>query len=122
MPEEYLGLLHHLHTTDANICSAKSISTNGSVAKTDDHKDELMNYFITNTGKRDLLIAPHIYLHIQKGETPNAKNNIFADRFIGIFHCKITLYSYKITLKQLKTTVTEWTTTYRDYLKDKNKG
>ncbi len=81
-----------------------------------------MNYFITTTGKQDLLIAPNIYLRIEKGETPNMKDHLFAHQLIGILHYKITLYSYKLTLKQLKGIVNEWTVTYRDYIKDKNKG
>jgi hypothetical protein len=123
VPEEYLSLLYHLHTTDANICSAKFIPPSTKcITKKEDHLDELTNYFITTTGKQDLLIASNIYLRIEKKETPNTKNNIFAHEVIGILHYKITLYSYKLTLKQLKANVNEWTATYRDYLKNKSKG
>ncbi|CAF0797062.1 unnamed protein product [Adineta steineri] len=80
VPEEYLGVLHHLHVTDINICSAKSIptSTNKSKTTNPDPLDELVNYFITSTGKQDLLIAPNIYLHIQKAAQPDPKTSIFA--------------------------------------------
>ena len=81
-----------------------------------------MNYFITTTGKEDPLIAPYIYLHIEKGHTPNAKDYIFFDRMMGILHYKITLYSYKVTLKQIKENLTQWTRNYRDYIKEKTKG
>ncbi|CAF3660239.1 unnamed protein product [Adineta steineri] len=124
VPEEYLGVLHHLHATDINICSAKSIptSTNKSKTTNPDPLDELVNYFITSTGKQDLLIAPNIYLHIQKAAQPDPKTSIFAYQTIGLLHYKITLYSYKLTFKQLKGIITEWTVAYRDYIKEKNKG
>ncbi|CAF2058514.1 unnamed protein product [Rotaria magnacalcarata] len=122
VPEEYLGLLHHLHMINVNTCSVKFIPNSRCWTKQDDHQDELMNYFITTTGEQDLLISPNIYLHIQKGDTPNTKDHVLAHQFIGILHYKITLYSYKLTLKQLKAVVTEWVVTYRNYIKNKNKG
>ncbi|CAM4771966.1 unnamed protein product [Rotaria magnacalcarata] len=107
---------------NVNTCSVKFIPNSRCWTKQDDHQDELMNYFITTTGEQDLLISPNIYLHIQKGDTPNTKDHVLAHQFIGILHYKITLYSYKLTLKQLKAIVTEWAVTYRNYIKNKNKG
>ena len=116
-----MGLIHHLHKTDVNVCSAKLIPISRTRITRGDHLDELMNYFITTTGKQDLLVAPNVFLRIEKGATPNS-NHIFAHHTIGILHYKITLYSYKLRLKQLKEIVAEWTVTYRDYIKEKNKG
>ena len=116
-----MGILYHLHSTDVNVCSGKFIPTSRYVRSTDDHLDELMNYFITTTGKEDLLVASSIYLHIEKGVTPDTTGYVSTFN-IGIFHYKITLYSYKFTLKQLKEIINQWTNNYRDYIKEKNKG
>lgn len=105
-----------------NIRSAKFIPLSKCRTKNDDDFDELLNYFITTTGKHDLLIAPQIYLRIQKGELPNMKDYFFSDRLLGILHYKITIYSYKLTLKQLKEIINQWTTNYQDYIKQKTKG
>lgn len=115
-----MGLVYHLHTTNVNVCSAKLIPTNLYRINPDDHLDELMNYFITTTGLQDLLITPQIYLHIQKGPKPNTKDSELDT--LGIFHYKITLYSYKLTLKELKELVNRWTMDYRNYIKEKTKG
>jgi hypothetical protein len=105
-----------------NVCSAKFIPTSRRSITKDDHLDELTNYLITATGKQDLLIAPNIYLHIEKGPTPDPKVHIFSNNFFGVLHYKVILYSYKLRLKQLKASLTEWTVTYRDYVKEKTKG
>ncbi len=117
-----MGLIHHLHKTNVNVCSAKLIPISRTRITRGDHLDELMNYLITTTGKHDLLVAPNVFLCIEDGATPNSNNNILAHHIIGILHYKITLYSYKLRLKQLKEIVAEWTMTYRDYIKEKNKG
>ncbi|CAF1349771.1 unnamed protein product [Adineta ricciae] len=121
VPEEYLGLIHYLHSSDINICSAKLIPTytNRYKTKSDTSLDELVNYLITSTGKEDILIAPTIYLHIEK-ENPSTTNT-YSYR-IPSQKYTITLYSYKLTLRQLKTQVNEWTVQYREYIKGKNKG
>ena len=116
-----MGLIHHLQSSDINICSAKLIPTYTNKYKTkgDPSLDELVNYFITSTGKEDILIAPTIYLHIEKEKPSNTNTNPYR---VPPQKYTITLYSYKLTLRQLKKQVNEWTVQYREYIKGKNKG
>ncbi|UJR17577.1 hypothetical protein I4U23_004473 [Adineta vaga] len=87
VPEEYLGVIHYLHIANIN------------KKTTEDPLDDLVNYFITSTGKQDILIAPNIYLHVEKKKKSDSKDYSYSYRNSNVPQYKIILYSYKLTLK-----------------------
>jgi hypothetical protein len=115
-----LGVVHHIHTSNINICSARQIPQITQNATPAAELDELVNYFITT--KTDLIISPGIHLFVSQiqGSSPNSNSN--QGKSADKYHYEMTLYSRELTFKQLKTTISDWTMAYRNYMKDKNKG
>jgi len=62
--KEYLGILHHIHTANVDIRSARQIPQVSETAARTAQLDELVNYFITT--KTDLIITPDIYLFVSQ--------------------------------------------------------
>jgi hypothetical protein len=115
-----LGLVHHVHTADVNIRSARQIPqfTQGSTVAT--QLDELVNYFITT--QEDLIVSPSINLRVRQIQASSPANSSNSDTSADRHHYEITLYSYELTFKQLKAIVSEWKMAYRNHMKNKNKG
>ncbi|CAF4193369.1 unnamed protein product [Adineta steineri] len=121
VPEEYLGIVHHIHTSDINIRSARQIPSQS--VKSTAHLDELVNYFITT--KTDLIISPDIHLFVkqmQESSSSSSVGNSSSNKSSENYHYQITLFSRELTFKQLKAAISDWTMAYRNYMKHKNKG
>ncbi len=118
--EEYLGVVHHLHTADINIRSGRQIPEFSQSSTAAAHLDELVNYFITT--QEDLIVSPSINLRVRQMAVSSSNNNSHSDTSGDKHHYEIMLYSYELTFKQLKATIFEWMMAYRYHMKNKNKG
>jgi hypothetical protein len=120
VPEEYLGIVHHLQTTDINIRSVRQIPQFTQSSTAASQLDELVNYFITT--EEDLIISPSIKLRVRQMVASSSTNNSNSNTSVDKHHYEIMLYSYELTFKQLKAIVSEWKMAYRNHMRKKNKG